>query len=379
MSINLHLYPANIVSESRFFRTVTSLSENFKDLEIHVCGIWKEGLAEKEITSNGIVINRFKILKRGIKGTQSFYFYQDFKKSVLEKYTSEKINIIHSHSLFDLSIGAELKKKNPGIKLIYDAHELETEKNRIKGFQKYLRKIKEKKFIKKADEILVVNDSIAQWYINKYNVSNVTVIKNVVNISKSNKLQEPDYLRNRFKIKSEEIIFIYIGSLQKGRGIELLLDVFSSSCHQLVIMGFGELENRVIKKTESAKNIHFHPAVSREDLIPITSTADVGLVLIENTCLSYYLCLPNKLYEYLYAGIPIISSNFPEMSSLINKYNAGWTTSVDSKSVSELIKNLSPEEIKKKKQTLRSVEIEKWETEEKKLIELYRNNLFRNS
>ncbi len=374
MSINLHLYPTSIVSESRFFRTVTSISENFKNLEIHICGIWKKGLAEEELTSNRLFINRFKINVRGFRGTKSLLYYHDFKKAVLKKYAEEKIEIVHCHSLFDLGIGVYLKKLHPGIKLIYDAHELETEKNRLKGIYKYYNKLKEKKYIKKTDEVIVVNESIARWYVAKYKISNITVIKNIV-VVKNNIVEDRNYFRNKFNIPSRALVFIYVGSLQTGRGIELLLHVFKTSTHHLVIMGFGELESTVLKHCETNNNVHFHPAVSREYVIPYTSTADVGMALIENSCLSYFLCLPNKLYEYLFAGIPIISSNFPEMSNLINKYEAGWTTPVDIKSISAIVNNISFEDVKQKKLKISSSVFEKWETEEKKLIELYKKQL----
>ena len=110
-------------------------------------------------------------------------------------------------------------------------------------------------------------------------------------------------------------------------------------------------------------------------MIIYASSADLGVAPIENTCLSYYYCSPNKLFEYVIAGIPVIASNFPEMKKIILKYDIGETFDPSSpKDIAKVAKralhrfstfNIS-ETI-----TAKVMEEYNWENESLKLICLY--------
>ena len=63
--------------------------------------------------------------------------------------------------------------------------------------------------------------------------------------------------------------------------------------------------------------------------------------MIENQCLNNYYCLPNKIFEYLYANIAILTSDFPDMKRIINKYNAGWTCSPNKENLTSLINSIN--------------------------------------
>jgi glycosyltransferase involved in cell wall biosynthesis len=74
----------------------------------------------------------------------------------------------------------------------------------------------------------------------------------------------------------------------------------------------------------------FLPPVPSEELPGVTVDADMGFILFRNTCLNHYYSLPNKLYEYMMAGVPIISSNFPELSRVLGEAENGITVNPDS-------------------------------------------------
>src|SRR5690606_34620878 len=98
-----------------------------------------------------------------------------------------------------------------------------------------------------------------------------------------------------------KIVYLYLGVLIRGRGIEIILDAFRSASdrHHVVFVGFGEYETQLSNESKQYDNIHYLPGVGPERILQLTSGADVGLSLIENTSLSYYYCLPNKVFEYL--------------------------------------------------------------------------------
>jgi hypothetical protein len=112
--------------------------------------------------------------------------------------------------------------------------------------------------------------------------------------------------------------------------------------------------------------------VPPDDLIPLVAQADVGLVGVENRCLSYYLSLPNKFFECLTACIPVITPDFPEMRRALETGNCGWTCSGNTDQILSLILSLSPEAIASKKLGARAVAAGlSWEKEERTLIQMY--------
>jgi glycosyltransferase involved in cell wall biosynthesis len=72
--------------------------------------------------------------------------------------------------------------------------------------------------------------------------------------------------------------------------------------------------------------LHFHPPVALAELLSYTTQADVGVSLLEDTCENHRLALPNKLFEYLAADLPVVVSALPEMSRLVGERGVGWTT-----------------------------------------------------
>ena len=122
-----------------------------------------------------------------------------------------------------------------------------------------------------------------------------------------------------------------------------------------------------------SKNIHFHESVTSNSLQVYTSSADVGLCLIEDYCLSYRYCLPNKFFEYAMAGLPILVSDLPEMRKLVQKYNCGVICeSVTPDGIVKGLKELLGQDLQKLgKNARRMAEDHSWESQEEKLINLY--------
>jgi glycosyltransferase involved in cell wall biosynthesis len=181
-------------------------------------------------------------------------------------------------------------------------------------------------------------------------------------------------LRTNLAIPEEDLVFLYVGGLTPGRGIELLLQAFAPGepNRHLVFMGFGKLEGRVREYAARHSNIHLHPPVKPEEVVAYASGADVGISLIENTCLSYYYSLPNKIFEYLLAGIPVIASDFPDMLQALEKFHCGWPTPVKAEKVATLVKSIGRTEINEKKEELnRYLDNIGWENEAEKMLQVY--------
>jgi glycosyltransferase involved in cell wall biosynthesis len=104
------------------------------------------------------------------------------------------------------------------------------------------------------------------------------------------------------------------------------------------------------------------------------SSADVGLSIIENICLSYYFCLPNKIFEYLSCGLPVIVSDFPEMAKIISDHKCGWKVTPEQSAIESLIDSIGWNEIDEmKKNSHVAGKSFDWRFEEPILIDMYRN------
>jgi glycosyltransferase involved in cell wall biosynthesis len=137
-------------------------------------------------------------------------------------------------------------------------------------------------------------------------------------------------------------------------------------------MGYGPLEEKVRKAEQLHTNIHFMPAVAPDLVKEYTVDADVGLALIENTCLSYYLCAPNKLYEYAACGIAAVVSDFPEMSRFVDSYECGWKVKPELDAFRYLVESIDAESIKIKSFNAIPAGMKCcWENEEPELLSMY--------
>jgi len=372
--INLHIYGSSMKHESRILKETGTLSENHIFDRIFIIGVGSGGLDETEEIDKVRSIWRVPIklnLQQKQIG-QSTLSYLIWLYSIVNRFRKSNVVCINCHSWTALPIGIVFKLIKSS-RMVYDTHELETEAMHSRGKRRLLSKVMELCCIHFCDSVITVGDFIAMWYRDKYRLSNVHIVRNLPLRENKDSVIGQD-LRRVMGINDDDKLFIYIGGLTKGRGIELLLRVFTrlpASTH-IGFMGYGEMESLIIDHQRRYSNIHFVTAVSPDAVIPSLRGADVGISLIENTCLSYYHCLPNKLFEYIQAGVPSIVSDFPEMGTIIDDTGCGWKVPVNEEAVYSLVAHLSMADIREKKENaLRSHDRYVWENEEPKLLQVY--------
>ena len=375
----LHVYPSSFKYESRMLKETKSLVDSGLVDRVFIGAIWESGVNEHEKIDSKREVWRVPLKTRWLPdGT----FCKSLKHSewilrTFLRFRKEGIRVVQCHNLSSLPMGM-LFKIFVKSKVVYDAHELETERAGWSGFRRIMAKVLERILIYNVDSVLVVSDSIAKWYRDMYSLENVHVIKNVP-YKHGNRSGYSNVLKERFAIPDDEILFIYQGLLGIGRGIEILLSVFSKadSKKHIVFMGFGDLENIVKEYANNFPNIHFHPAVKPEDVISYTESADVGVSLIESISLSYQITIPNKVFEYILSGLPlIVNDDSPDVGAIIDGYKCGWRVSVDEKSVLELIENISKEDIKEKRNNVLKCKYDfSWDKEVNKLLGIYHHHL----
>lgn len=321
---NLHISLTDFRHASRVLKEACSLTNNNLFSKVYVAALHADGLDEREVYSDQIEAKRFKLKTRNL--SKSFFVqlikYIEFCIRVHFFYRDKRIAVINVHTLGLLPLGLLLKKLYKA-KLVYDAHELETEKNGLSGFRQKVSKWLERKLIKYVDMTIVVSESIADWYKAEYSIARPAVVLNAPNLRA---LKANNHFREQLGIRDNQIILLYQGGLAVGRGVHLILDAFKARADDRVVvvfMGYGELADDIKQAAEKHPNVFFFPAVPPNVVLEYTSSADVGISLIENTCLSYYYCMPNKLFEYAMAGLPVLVSNMKDMSELVRANKMG--------------------------------------------------------
>ncbi len=343
--ISINIYPSIFVNESRILNITKALADAGIFDKIYILAIQGEGLPGLESLDSVREVVRLPVAFTGRGLFSKIMKNLEWSIKILHFSHNKKITCINCHSLPVLPMCVLLKLLKHA-KLVYEPHELETETQGSKGIKKKVFKLIESILIRHANVVITVSDSIARWYEKKYSLKKVYSIKNIPRID-NYALRGSRILKDKFKINNGDTLYIYQGGLFEHRGIRILLDVFSKMPldRHIVFMGFGQLEQLIKEHELNFSNIHFQPAVEPRDIPAYTSSADVGIALIENICLNHYYALPNKIFEYLLSGLPIIVSDFPDMGKFIDKYDCGWKIPVSEKVLTELLMSISKDDI----------------------------------
>ena len=377
----LHLSQTNIKYDSRILKEMISLDNSSLKLDIFGIGAELDNTTHKEGDKNNLSICTIALASRKFKTPFKFIrrAFSVIELTVRMFYKALKFrpDVIHCHDTAVLPLGVLLKLFMK-TKVIYDAHELESNRNELGRFTGKLVLMVEKILWRFVDALIVVSPSIEKWYQHNIGDKLSEVIMNSPQLTNNTLEFDKNYLKKHFNIKSEEKVFIYIGGLQVGRGLDVLLDVFKKDDikSHLVFLGYGPLKDEILAISKEFENIHLHDAVPHDQVVSIAKSADVGLCFIQNVSLSDYYCLPNKLFEYGFSEIPVLASNFPDILETVESYNLGKCSDLEFSSIYKAIQDFEL------MNELPQINAEKlyplsWEAQEKKLIELYKKVLRR--
>lgn len=245
--------------------------------------------------------------------------------------TMAKMNadIVHSHDL-DTLIPCSKAAARMGAKLIYDSHELYTESIHVahRPVTKLMWRIVELSRISKADAVITVCKGIAEELKERYRLDATPhVVRNFSDPPADiDHIGVPEELAEfkRFHPKC----LLYQGYIQRGRGLDAAIEsLVGIPDWGLVICGQGPYEAELREKAQELhveEQILWMGQLDPDMLYGVTRSCDLGLCMIEPISLSYYYALPNKLIEYVQAGLPVASSNLPEIRRIMNEYFIGW-------------------------------------------------------
>ena len=321
------------------------------------------------VLPNTIHVKRaYKIIRKKHIFNHNFLFYAEFNLRLFFYIIFRKYNYILSNDLDTLPacfFASKLKKTN----LVYDSHELFSEGPELQGrkfVQNFWRKL-EDFFLPRIKNAYTVSQSIVAFYNTKYQ-NNMGLIRNIP-------------LKN--DILKEEIVhfpttnrtILYQGVLNPGRGIKPMIAALKYIDNlDLIIIGYGKVEEELkafVIDEKMTERVHFLGRIERDKLFNYTKKATLGMVLEEPLGLSFQYALPNKLFDYIHAEIPIIAGNLPEITRIIKQYNVGiLVADYEPKTIAKAINALLADtallsEIKENQQ--KAKEVLCWESECKKL------------
>lgn len=243
-------------------------------------------------------------------------FYANYNIRLLFFLLFSKQSLIWSNDLDTLPACFMASKIKRNI-LVFDSHEYFTEvpelipRPKTQAFWKRI----ERFILPQLTKVITVCNGIAELYRKEYNID-VKVVRNVPFLSASSQSAE----------KKEKII-LYQGAINVNRGIETMVKAMQYIDNAtLQLIGKGDISasiQELIEQLKLSDKIIMLGEIPYQELKNYTQQATIGLSLEENVGLNYQLALPNKLFDYIHAEIPVLVANLPEMSALVKQYELG--------------------------------------------------------
>jgi glycosyltransferase involved in cell wall biosynthesis len=288
-------------------------------------------------------------------------------------------DVYHAHDLPMLKVAYRLARRWKA-KLVYDAHELYPEIVTLSERQRHRLGRLERRYIRHADAVVTVNGFLAEEMANRYSIQPPHVILNAVPLP-AEPLGERRWFHERLGLADDRVVVLYQGWLAPHRGLEALV---RSGHHvaatvAIVLLGFGDywadLEDLIAAERLQSR-VFMVPAVSQEDLLRWTAAADVGVIPYQAVDLNTRYCSPNKLFEYIVAGVPIVANDLPFLSEVVAKHGVGVTEPLSTpESYGRAINRLATStdlRLACRANARTAAKLLNWEIEGEKLLGLYR-------
>jgi len=350
----------DLATDQRLHRIAHTLSEN--GLRITLIGRWHKNIPEAELPFRVVHLN--PIFQEG------FLFYAFFNIRLFFYLLFHRFDAVTANDL-DTLTACYLACRIKRIPLLYDSHEYFTGLPELvdRPFVRNVWKLIERMFLPRIRFSSTVCGPVAELYFQQYGV-HMEVIRNVP-------WYRPSVTAER---ESKVRTIIYQGSINVGRGIENVIRALPFLPEvRFVIAGDGyqrrEIE-RLVQAEGLTRQVQFAGRLLPDELYRQTLQADVGVSLEERIGDNYYFALPNKLFDYIQARIPVLVSAFPAMKEIVDTYGIGLTTESQApEHLASLFQQMLYNEALRREW---KVNLEKaahdlcWEKEREKLLKLYR-------
>jgi len=371
-------------TDHRAMRTITALEK--EGFEVSVIDIECERTTPREETKDGVRWHHLIIPDwHSSRRFQPLFFLVAIKTFllVLHVLLKSRADIYHAVELTALPVCYIITKlrRKP---LIFEAYELHIPVPETTiAFWRLLGPRLLAVILPRCARIVTVSPLCAEEFRRCFHVQEVSVVRS---IPAYRTVQKSNLLRQYLGLGEGTRIALYQGGLQRNRGLDRLIHAatFLEDDIVIVLMGRGmgttlkELEALIINK-EVADRVKIIPSVPYENLLDWTASADIGLTIFPlNYSLSIRWCLPNKLFEYIMAGVPVLANELDAVVDIVKTYNIGQIVTSDApEDIGTAINTMladSASLAEMRCNALRAAQKElHWEKESQELIGLYKN------
>ncbi len=304
----------DLYSDQRVRKVCQSLSDIGYDIQL----LGRKLSDSKEITDRAYGIKRFRLVN-----TKGPLFYAELNFRLLVYLLGHKADVLLANDL-DTLLPNYIVSKLKGIPLVYDSHEYFTEVPELKG--RFAKKIWEKieaHLFPKLKNVFTVNKSIADIYSQKYSVK-INILKNLPNKSDN---FIPEELSSLELPTNKNYILLQGAGINIDRGAEEIVEAMEYVKEAaLLIIGSGDVLPKLkimVKEKQLEKTVFFIEKQSPTRLKSYTYYAQIGLSMDKDTNLNYRYSLPNKIFDYIQGGVPILVSNLPEVRRVVEEFDIG--------------------------------------------------------
>lgn len=304
--------------------------------------------------------------------------YPAFWKQARQLLLAVRADVYHAHDL-DALCPAAFAAQRRDVPLVYDSHEFWTEQSSlvdrplIRNFWARL----ERRLIRRAHRFITVSTSIARALQERYELEQVAVVRNLPPYRPP---VQSDRIHAELQLAAGRPVVLYQGGFLTDNGLAEQIDAVAGLQEDFafVLIGDGPMEG-ALKKQVHCRNlehqVYFISRVPFGELHSYTCSADLGLCLIKGTGKSFYYSLPNKLFEYLMAGLPVLASDFPDMRAVVEESGAGTVANPqNSGEIREKIRSLLIDPTQRqeyRRAALTAAQHYNWEQEAPRLLDLY--------
>lgn len=305
-------------------RVIKQIDEYVKaDFDVYVIG-------EEDNRYNATEIERIPASVRIVKIKDKYKRFQNKINTVLKEISvcrslakeiaACKPDIIHANDL-DALLAAYIATRSWKCKIVFDTHEVYTDNFGLASavLKKLFWSFVESWIIKRVDLVVCVSNAAADYFAAKYDIPKPIVI---TNCAKKQRLHDQE------NVKSPYFEVLNHGQFYEGRGYDIMVEAAKiTEIPQIkyVLRGFGKMEPelRSFVDNERLDNVTFASPVKTTELISAATSSYVGLAITEPINLNFKLSVSNKIFEYAFAGLPVIMSDIPEHRYLNEKFNFG--------------------------------------------------------
>lgn len=288
-----------------------------------------------------------------------------------------KADVYHAIDL-DVLLATYLASRRHRAPIVYEARELYTELEPLSGRRgaKAVWSFLERRLINKAARIITINDSIARVLCKRYGIEQPVIIRNVALLPEN---LRPVDLRALFDIPRGWRVMIYQGVLRHGQGLSYLVEIMRYlEKTALIFFGDGVIKPELLDQAARlnlSDRIKFGGRIDSDQLLNYTAGADAGLLLMEDVALNNRLALPQKLFQYLVAGVPQIVSPMAEIAAFVSSEKTGIVVTLDDSRIAagDIAAFLSHDTAinAARENCVKSARLNNWRRESRRLVEIY--------